>query len=215
MKTFFQLIVISLVTTLASIASARLDVVATEPGLAALVREVGQGNVKVESLAAPAQDPHFVDGRPSYVVKLNKADLVVYTGLALEIGWLPPLVHNARNGKIQLGQPGNLDASSVAGKLLDRKGNNVDAAKATCTRTATRTTCTARCMACASPTASRLDSPSSIRITRRTTQANAKAFKHRMAKKRRRLGKRPWPATVGAPSSAFTRAWCTWPTGSG
>lgn len=122
MKRLYSLLAFVLTFCVASLASAKLGVVASVPALGALVREVGGQNVDVTTLAGPTQDPHFVDGRPSYVVKLNKADLLVYVGLALEIGWLPPLVDSSRNAKIQLGQIGNLDASTVAGKLLDRKG---------------------------------------------------------------------------------------------
>ncbi len=125
MQKVFSFIAFLLTLSLASLASAKVNVVASVPGLGAIAREVGGQYADVTTLAGPTQDPHFVDGRPSYVVKLNKADLLVYVGLALEIGWLPPLIENARNAQIQLGKLGNLDASSVAGKLLDRKGSAV------------------------------------------------------------------------------------------
>src|SRR5438128_2358795 len=109
-------------------ASAKLRIVTTIPSLASLAHEVGGDLVDVESLAGPLQDPHFVDGRPSFVVRLNQADLLVYVGADLERGWLPPLVTNARNGRIQLGQPGNLDASTVCGPLLEA-GSSADRAR--------------------------------------------------------------------------------------
>jgi zinc/manganese transport system substrate-binding protein len=62
-------------------------------------------------LAKPTEDPHFVDARPSFVVKLRQADVLIDGGAELEIGWLPPLLQNARNPKIAAGQPGRVEAS--------------------------------------------------------------------------------------------------------
>jgi zinc/manganese transport system substrate-binding protein len=84
-------------------AAAALKVVTTTEGLAALAREVGGDRVQVESLSRGTQDPHFVDANPMLAVKLRNADLLVDTGLDLEIGWLPPLVNQSRNGSIQPG----------------------------------------------------------------------------------------------------------------
>jgi len=126
MKRTFLQIVIAALMVMPVAASAKLKVVTSLPGLASLVREVGGDRVEVESLAAPNQDPHFVDGRPSFISKLNRADLLVYTGLELEAGWLPPVVTNARNGKIQPGQPGNLDASRFVVPLLGVPSGQVD-----------------------------------------------------------------------------------------
>jgi len=92
-------------------AHAVLRVVATTPDLAALVAEVGGEQVSVQAMSVRDQDPHYVDPRPSLVVKLSRADLLVVNGLGLEIGWLPPLMVNARNADIQLGAPGYFDAS--------------------------------------------------------------------------------------------------------
>lgn len=98
-----------LTTTLT--AQAKINVVATLPDFAALAREVGGANVDVTVLAKPTEDPHFVDARPSFVVKLREADMLIDGGAELEIGWLPPLLQNARNSKIQVGQPGRVQAS--------------------------------------------------------------------------------------------------------
>jgi zinc/manganese transport system substrate-binding protein len=65
----------------------------------------------VESLSRGYQDPHFVEAKPSFVLKLNKADLLIAVGREQEIGWLPPLVTQSRNSKIQPGGEGYLDAS--------------------------------------------------------------------------------------------------------
>lgn len=94
-------------------AEAKLKVVATLPDLAAVSREVGGAEVEVTALAYSTQDPHFVDARPHLVLAMNRADMLVSTGLGLEAGWLPTLLTGARNGKIQPGAVGHLDASTV------------------------------------------------------------------------------------------------------
>jgi zinc/manganese transport system substrate-binding protein len=92
---------------------ADVKVVTTTEGLAALAREVGGDAVRVESLSRGVQDPHFVDANPMLAVKLRNADLLVDVGADLEIGWLPPLVTQSRNGRIQPGGPRRLTAASV------------------------------------------------------------------------------------------------------
>jgi zinc/manganese transport system substrate-binding protein len=89
-----------------------LKVVTTIETLADLARRVGGDRVSVVSLSHGYQDPHFVEAKPSLMVMLNQADLLIDVGLDLEIGWLPPLVTGSRNEKIQPGQPGHLDAST-------------------------------------------------------------------------------------------------------
>src|SRR5439155_15459036 len=79
-------------------ADAKLNVVATLPDYAAIAREIGGDKVDVTSLAKPTEDPHFVDARPSFVVKLRTADVLIDGGAELEVGWLPPPLQNARNG---------------------------------------------------------------------------------------------------------------------
>ena len=86
-------------------------VITTTEDLAALVREVGGDKVSVESLAKGYQDPHFVEPKPSFILKLHDADLLVVIGRELELGWLPPLLTQSRNARIQVGSPGYLDAS--------------------------------------------------------------------------------------------------------
>jgi zinc/manganese transport system substrate-binding protein len=95
-------------------ASADLRVVATTEDLAALTREVGGDRVEVEALARGYQDPHFVEPKPSFILKLHRADLLVVVGRELEVGWLPPLTQQSRNKSIQPGAPGYLDTSLTA-----------------------------------------------------------------------------------------------------
>ncbi len=94
-----------------TLAHAKLNIVATTSDLGALAREIGKDKVEVTSIAKPTEDPHFVDAKPSYIVKLNKADILIEGGLQLEMGWMPNLVIGARNQKILTGNPGYLIAS--------------------------------------------------------------------------------------------------------
>jgi zinc/manganese transport system substrate-binding protein len=91
---------------------ARIKVVATLPDLASLAREVGGDNVEVSAMAKPTEDSHFVDARPSFVVQLRSADVLIDGGAELELGWLPPLLQNARNPKLEVGKPGRVQAST-------------------------------------------------------------------------------------------------------
>src|SRR5437762_5821320 len=92
-------------------AQAKLNVVATLPDFGSLAREIGGDNISLVVLAKPTEDPHFVDARPSFVVSLRNADVLMDGGAELEIGWLPPLLQNARNPKIEVGKPGRVQAS--------------------------------------------------------------------------------------------------------
>ena len=106
-------------------AQAKLRVVTTIETFADLARRVGGDRVDVQPLSHGYMDPHFVEAKPSLMLALNRADLLVYVGLELEIGWLPPLVLGARNEKIQPGALGNLDASTTI-PVLDVPTTKVD-----------------------------------------------------------------------------------------
>ena len=99
-------------------AQSKLNVIATTEDLAAIAREVGGDRITVDSIAKGFQDPHFVEAKPSFILKLQKADVLILVGRELEIGWLPPLIQQSRNSKIQAGGPGYLDASLQA-QILD------------------------------------------------------------------------------------------------
>ncbi len=96
----------------------KLNVMTATTDLAALAQEVGGDRVNVESVARGYQDPHFVEAKPSFLLKLRHADLLIVVGLELEIGWLPPLISQSTNPKIQVGAPGYFDASRFA-KILE------------------------------------------------------------------------------------------------
>lgn len=99
-------------------AASKLNVVTATEDLASLSREVGGDRIVVDSIARGYQDPHFVEPKPSFLLKLQKANLLVAVGLQLELGWLPPLITQSRNSKIQVGAPGYFDASTFC-KILE------------------------------------------------------------------------------------------------
>lgn len=111
-----------LLALIPSLAQAKLQVVASITDLAALASEVGGDAVEVESIAKGTQDPHFIEAKPSYMLKLSKADLLLTVGLELEIGWIPTLVHGARNPKIQAGGRGFLELGPSLDPLDVAKG---------------------------------------------------------------------------------------------
>lgn len=127
-------LVLTLVATVALAATSRtahadLDVVATVPDLAAITKEIGGAKVKVTALSLPTQDPHFVDAKPSLVLQLNKADLLIAVGLELEVGWLPALQTQARNAAILSSGSGYLECASAVKvrdvELADRSKGDV------------------------------------------------------------------------------------------
>src|SRR2546425_13101973 len=95
-------------------AAGKMYIVTSTTDLASLAQEVGGDRVEVESIARGYQDPHFVEAKPSFLLKLKHADLLIMVGLQLEIGWLPPLITQCGNPKIQPAAPGYLDASQFA-----------------------------------------------------------------------------------------------------
>jgi len=108
------------VRTLSAQTAPKLKVVASTSDLAALAAEVGGDRIVVESIIQGNQDPHFVESKPSYLLKLRQADLLIIVGLQLEGGWLtrgvhrPPLLSESGNPRIQPGSQGYFDASQYA-----------------------------------------------------------------------------------------------------
>jgi len=96
----------------------KLNVITTTEDLASIAREIGGDRIAVEAIARGYQDPHFVEAKPSFILKLQKADLLVVVGRELELSWLPPLIQQSRNAKVQVGANGYLDASLQA-RILD------------------------------------------------------------------------------------------------
>ena len=117
----------------ASPAHAALRVFACEPEWAALAQELGGDLVEATSATTALQDPHQIQAKPSLIARVRNADLVVCTGAELEVGWLPPLLQQSGNARVQPGQPGNLAAADFVRKLevptqLDRSQGDVHAA---------------------------------------------------------------------------------------
>lgn len=115
------------------IAQAKLNVVATTPDFGAIAQEIGGDKADVTSLAKPTEDPHFIDAKPSFIVKLNHADAVIEGGAELELGWLPPLLDGARNPKLDSGKPGRIACAEGISLLeiptaLDRSKGDLHAA---------------------------------------------------------------------------------------
>jgi zinc/manganese transport system substrate-binding protein len=114
-------------------AMAKLNVVATTPDLGSIASAVGGDNITVTTLAKPTEDPHFVDAKPSFIVTLNRADVVIEGGAELEIGWLPALLDQARNPKLTAGAPGHVACAQGVHLLevpsaLDRSQGDIHAA---------------------------------------------------------------------------------------
>ena len=125
MKNLFSILTLAAALFAARSAHAKLNVVATLPDYGAIAEAVGGDKVKVTSIARGTEDPHFVDARPSFIRVLNQADVLIEGGAELEIGWLPPLVNNARNAKILGDAPGHVILSRGL-RLLDVPSGPVD-----------------------------------------------------------------------------------------
>ena len=132
MKILFTLAAMVLTAT-AVPANAALNILATVPEWAALAQEIGGDKVKVSSATTGMQDPHRIEARPSLVARARNADLLISTGAELEVGWLPVVLRESGNPRIQPGQPGNFEAAQYVTMLevptrLDRADGDVHAA---------------------------------------------------------------------------------------
>ncbi|MDB6027671.1 MAG: Periplasmic solute binding protein [Verrucomicrobiales bacterium] len=127
MKQFLLSLNIGLLTLAAIGAQAKLNVVVTTADLGAIAREIGGDKIDVTTIAKPTEDPHFVDAKPSFYVKLNHADVLIEGGAELEIGWLGPLLEGARNAKLEAGKPGHILA--VDGVSLVEVPSSLDRSK--------------------------------------------------------------------------------------
>jgi zinc/manganese transport system substrate-binding protein len=117
---------------LASGAQAAVKVLACEPEWQALTQELGGDKVDVSSATNALQDPHRIEARPGLIARTRNADLLVCTGLDLEVGWLPVLIQQSGNTRIAIGQPGHFEAGTMVPRLdlpsrLDRSEGDVHA----------------------------------------------------------------------------------------
>jgi zinc/manganese transport system substrate-binding protein len=113
------LLTIFLSLTLATPAFANLNVVATLPWIGSLAKEIGKDRISVTTLVKPSQDPHFLDAKPSMILAARKADIIMYNGLDLEIGYLPLVIEQSKNPRIMTSMPGNFDCSRFV-KVLEK-----------------------------------------------------------------------------------------------
>lgn len=131
MKIISLTVMLFILQMIRSVEAAPLKVVTTTEDLAAIAKEVGGERVEAESLAKGVQNPHFIEAKPSFMLKLSRADLFVQVGLELEQAWVGPLLLGARNGKVQSGAPGFVDASrgittlEVPTEPIDRSAGDV------------------------------------------------------------------------------------------
>lgn len=109
--TMKNLILLAIVLALGGSAQAKLNVVATTSDFGALAREIGGDKINLTILAKPTEDPHFVEPKPSFLVQMRKADLVIEGGADLEEGWLHPLIDNSRNPRIGYDAKGHMHGS--------------------------------------------------------------------------------------------------------
>jgi zinc/manganese transport system substrate-binding protein len=127
----FKVIVIIFFFFYPGSALATINVVTTTQDIASIVKEVGGDLVNIKTIVRGYQDPHVIEAKPSFMLKVNRADLLVYQGLDLEVGWLPMLIQGGRNKKVMPGQLGHLDISQAISPLevpvgqLDRSMGDV------------------------------------------------------------------------------------------
>lgn len=105
-------------------AFAKVNVVTTLPWIGSMAKEIGKDYIDVTTLIKPNQDPHFAEAKPSMILAARKADIFMYNGLDLEIGYLPRIIESSNNPKIQPGKRGNLDCSQFIESI--EKPSSVD-----------------------------------------------------------------------------------------
>jgi len=132
MKTIIRTLAAALLAALTLQAQAALNVVACEPEWAALARELGGDKVNATSATTALQDPHRIEARPSLIARMRNADLLVCTGMDLEVGWLPVLVQQSGNARLAPGAPAHFEAGRYITPIelptrLDRADGDVHA----------------------------------------------------------------------------------------
>src|SRR4051812_45782348 len=133
MKTTFKLLATLCALVAVQPALAALNVFACEPEWAALAQEVGGDKVNAYSATTALQDPHHIEARPSLIARMRNADLLVCTGMELEVGWLPLLIQQSGNARLAVGAPANFEAGRFVAPLevptrVDRSEGDVHAA---------------------------------------------------------------------------------------
>ncbi|MBI5234788.1 MAG: zinc ABC transporter substrate-binding protein [Deltaproteobacteria bacterium] len=119
------LFTIATLIAFATPALSEVNAVATLPWIGSIAREIGKDKVNVTVLVKPNQDPHFVEARPSMIVAASKADIIMFNGLDLEVGYLPLIINSSRNHRIQPGEKGNLNCSKYI-NAIERPRADID-----------------------------------------------------------------------------------------
>lgn len=132
MKTIVQLVAALGLASVALPSAAALNIFACEPEWGALAQELAGDKASIYSATTALQDPHRIEARPSLIARVRSADILVCTGAELEIGWLPLLLTQSGNNRIQLGAPGYFEASQYAAmieipKTMDRSLGDIHA----------------------------------------------------------------------------------------
>jgi ABC-type Zn uptake system ZnuABC Zn-binding protein ZnuA len=128
-----KLIILLIALVMTQAADARLNVVVTTPDIGSIAQAVGGELIELSVLVKPREDPHFVEPKPSLILKLNRADVLIEGGGELEAGWLPSLISKTRNAKIAPGSAGRIKANDGISMLevpteLDRSKGDIHAA---------------------------------------------------------------------------------------
>src|SRR4051812_35624384 len=110
-RALLQCVITPILLVCPLIAQAKLNVVATLPDYGSLAREIGKDRIDLVVLGRPNENPHFILSRANFVAALRNADVLIESGAALEVEWLPPLMQTARNQKLDPGKPGRVSAS--------------------------------------------------------------------------------------------------------
>jgi zinc/manganese transport system substrate-binding protein len=131
-RTWLKTLTLALIATVSLHAHAALNVVACEPEWASLAKELGGDKLNVSAATTAMQDPHHIEARPSLIARVRNADLLVCTGMELEIGWLPVLIQQSGNAKLTPGSPANFEAGRFITPIevptrLDRADGDVHA----------------------------------------------------------------------------------------
>jgi zinc/manganese transport system substrate-binding protein len=116
------ILTVSMSLLLSSPAFAAVNVVATLPWVGSLAKEIGKDKISVTTLIKPSQDPHYVEAKPSMILAGRKADVIMYNGLDLEVGYLPLILESSKNSRIMPGKPGNFDCSKFV-SAIEKQGS--------------------------------------------------------------------------------------------
>jgi zinc/manganese transport system substrate-binding protein len=128
----YKIICALFLLSVSSLSHAALNVFACEPEWAALTQELAGDKASIYTATGPLQDPHRIEARPSLIAKARRADLVVCTGAELEMAWLPVVLRESGNARVQPGSDGYFEAASAVRMLevptrLDRGDGDVHA----------------------------------------------------------------------------------------